>query len=149
MDGGYSKLDWNFNVFNCGFTTFLEREKKKRMQQFCRVKLVVFCFILISVVIRNVLGADWPAWRGAAQNGASLETGLVSTWSQDGDNLVWKSDFIGRSTPIVLNKRVYVIARIGEEITEQERVACFDAMTGNFFGNIDLMSFTAQFLLAA
>ena len=100
------------------------------MQQFCRVKLVVFCLILISVVIRTVLGADWPAWRGVAQNGASLETGLVSTWSQDGDNLVWKADFIGRSTPIVLNKRVYVIGRIGEEITEQERIACFDAMTG-------------------
>ena len=80
---------------------------------------MVFCLILISVVIRNVLGADWPAWRGVAQNGASLETRLVSTWSQDGDNLVWKADFIGRSTPIVLNKRVYVIGRIGEEITEQ------------------------------
>ena len=37
---------------------------------------------------------------------------------------------MGRSTPIVLNNRVYVIGRIGMDITEQERVACFDAETG-------------------
>lgn len=125
------KLDLNFNVFNGVFTTLLEREKKRiRMQQLCRVKLVIFCFILISVAIRNESSADWPAWRGAAQNGTSSETDLVSTWSQDGENLIWKVDFIGRSTPIILNKRVYVIGRVGEEITEQERVACFDGETG-------------------
>ncbi len=100
------------------------------MQQFCRVKLVILCLVLISTANLNESDADWPAWRGAAQNGASSETGLVSTWSQDGENLIWKADFIGRSTPIVLNKRVYVIGRVGEEITEQERVACFDAETG-------------------
>ena len=100
------------------------------MQQFLRVKLVIFCFILFSTEIRNESEADWPAWRGPTQDGASSETGLISTWSQDGENLIWKADFIGRSTPIVLNKRVYVIGRVGEEITEQERVACFDAETG-------------------
>ena len=100
------------------------------MQQFCRVKRVVFCLILISVASLDGLGADWPAWRGPTQNGTSSETGLVSSWSPDGEYLIWKADFIGRSTPIVLNNRVYVIGRIGKDITEQERVACFDAMTG-------------------
>ena len=100
------------------------------MQRYCRVQLIVTCFLTFSSVNFHTVGADWTAWRGAAQNGASSETGLVSTWSQDGENLVWKADFIGRSTPIVLNKRVYVIGRIGKDITEQERVACFDAETG-------------------
>ena len=100
------------------------------MRQFCRVKVVIFCLVLTSTANLNELDADWPAWRGPTQDGASLEAGLVSTWSQDGENLIWKADFIGRSTPIVLNKRVYVIGRVGEEITEQERVACFDAETG-------------------
>ena len=49
----------------------------------------------------------------------------------EGDNLLWKADFVGRSTPIVLNNRVYVIGRVGVDITEQERVACFDAETGD------------------
>ncbi len=100
------------------------------MQQFCTVKLAVLCLVLISTANLNESDADWPAWRGPTQDGASSETGLVSTWSQDGENLIWKADFIGRSTPIVLNKRVYVIGRVGEDITEQERVVCFDAGTG-------------------
>ncbi|MDE0185911.1 MAG: PQQ-like beta-propeller repeat protein [Candidatus Poribacteria bacterium] len=73
---------------------------------------------------------NWPGWRGPNQNGVSHETGLISNWSQDGENLMWKADFIGRSTPIVLNGRVYVIGRVGQDITEQEQVACFDAETG-------------------
>ena len=80
--------------------------------------------------LNDALAADWPSWRGPNQTGSSSQTGLISSWSLDGDNLLWKADFIGRSTPIVLNNRVYVIGRIGMDITEQERVACFDAETG-------------------
>lgn len=38
---------------------------------------------------------------------------------------------MGRSTPIVQGGRVYVIGRSGQDITEQEHVACFDAETGS------------------
>ena len=80
--------------------------------------------------LNDALAADWPSWRGPNQTGSSSQIGLISSWSVDGDNLLWKADFMGRSTPIVLNNRVYVIGRIGMDITEQERVACFDAETG-------------------
>ena len=66
---------------------------------------------------------------------AHLLNGLISTWSVAGENLLWETEFIGRSTPIVLNGRVYVIGRIGKDITEQERVACFDAVTGEHLWN--------------
>ena len=103
-----------------------------------RVTLKVFlCFILVGaglctslIDFNNALASDWPSWRGPNQDGSSSETGLVSSWSLEGDNLLWKADFIGRSTPIVLNNRVYVIGRVGVDITEQERVACFDTKTG-------------------
>ena len=63
-------------------------------------------------------------------NGVSPETGLISNWSVDGENLIWRADFISRSTPIVMNGKVYVFGRSGNGITKQERVACFDAENG-------------------
>ena len=91
---------------------------------------VVSLLLILSVSVNIVLASDWPSWRGPNQNGVSSETGLISSWSADGENLIWKADFMGRSTPVVLNGRVYVIGRVGKDITEQERVACFDAETG-------------------
>ena len=87
------------------------------------------CLMLIAVPMHAIAG-DWPTWRGPNQDGTSAETGLISTWSAEGENLLWETEFTGRSTPIVLNGSVYVMGRIGKDITEQERVACFDAETG-------------------
>ena len=103
-----------------------------------QIALKVFLyFILIGaglctslIGLDSALASDWPSWRGPNQTGSSSQTGLISNWSLDGENLIWKADFMGRSTPIVLNDRVYVIGRVGVDITEQERVACFDAKTG-------------------
>ena len=101
----------------------------------CQIAVRVIGFslhllLILGTSFHDTLSADWPSWRGPSQNGVSLETGLTSKWSMDGENLIWKADVIGRSTPIVLSGRVYVIGRIGKDITEQERVACFDANTG-------------------
>jgi outer membrane protein assembly factor BamB len=75
--------------------------------------------------------ADWSSWRGPSQNGVSGETGLVSSWSPDGENLIWKVVFIGRSTPVVVDGRVCVIGRTnGERSRRQEVVACYDAENG-------------------
>src|SRR6187455_1500103 len=49
--------------------------------------------------------AEWPAWRGPGQDANSSETGLISRWSQDGENLIWKVPLTARSTPIVFDGR--------------------------------------------
>ena len=90
-----------------------------------------FIIILLFAIHISVGADDWQSWRGPNQDGTSAETGLVSNWSVEGENLLWQADFIGRSTPVVLNDRVYVMGRIGKDITEQERIACFDAKTGD------------------
>jgi outer membrane protein assembly factor BamB len=82
----------------------------------------------------EVRATDWYQWRGPEQNGVSRETNLPDRWSPNpkapDSNLIWKAPYGSRSTPIVLNGRVYLINNAGDGLTEQERVMCFDANTG-------------------
>ncbi len=73
---------------------------------------------------------EWTSWRGPHQNGTSSQTGLIDTWSPDGKNLIWRRDFTGRSTPVVMGGRVFVNGRDGTGVDQQAVVAAFDAGTG-------------------
>jgi outer membrane protein assembly factor BamB len=76
--------------------------------------------------------ADWLHWRGPEQNGVSRDTGLPDKWSPGGENLIWKQPFGGRSAPVISKGRVYIINNVDPgKVTEQERVMCFDARTGD------------------
>ena len=83
--------------------------------------------------INTALTADWPLWRGLNSDGVSQEIGLPSTWSPEGENLIWKQSIGGRSTPIVLDGRVCIItlAEPHEPSKWQERIVCLDVLTGN------------------
>src|SRR5436305_361476 len=88
--------------------------------------------------------SDWWNWRGPTENGYSDEKGLPDKWSPDpsesGSNLVWKAPYGSRSTPIVMNGRVYFINYDSKKVkdangkasdvpeTIQERVMCLDAL---------------------
>jgi outer membrane protein assembly factor BamB len=86
----------------------------------------------------NPLG--WPEMRGPEQNGVSRARNLPDSFSPDpadkDGNLLWKQPFGGRSTPVVMNGRVFVINPTTEGVSEEERlhleerVMCFDANTG-------------------
>lgn len=78
----------------------------------------------------GLLRADWPSWRGPHQDGVSSDVDLVAKWSPAGENLVWRADLVGRSTPVVVGGRVCANGRVGAGPTRQESVACFDAATG-------------------
>ncbi|MCO6439298.1 MAG: PQQ-binding-like beta-propeller repeat protein [Phycisphaerae bacterium] len=73
---------------------------------------------------------EWPYWRGPEQNGSTRETAVVTSWSTDGENLLWKVPYGGRSTPIVMHGRVFLIGPVGEGENLQERIFCLDAATG-------------------
>lgn len=88
-------------------------------------------YVLIWLGIAATASAnDWPAWRGPEQTGMTREKAVVTGWSQSGDNLLWKAPVRGRTTPIVLNGRVYAITPVGEGECLQERVICLDAESG-------------------
>ncbi len=91
------------------------------------MKRLVSGAMLAALAASGLAGAaEWTYWRGPAQQGVSGETGLVSSWSPEGQNLVWKAAFTGRSTPVVVDSRACVIGRVGDGIEKQEVVACFD-----------------------
>ncbi len=75
---------------------------------------------------------DWPMWRGPQMNGFSIETGIADEWDLEGKNVLWKNETIGtRSTPIIMNGKLYTLARSEAETPrEGERVVCADAATG-------------------
>lgn len=80
---------------------------------------------------------SWTYWRGAGYDGHSTATGLPDSWNPEGgegSNLLWKNDdFGGRSTPVVMNGKLYTILRADPgTATEAERVVCLDAKTGEF-----------------
>ena len=66
---------------------------------------------LASVAVPARAG-DWPQWRGPDGNSVSDEKGLISTWSKTtGQNLIWRLDWVGRSTPAVFDGRVCASGR--------------------------------------
>lgn len=78
---------------------------------------------------------DWTYWRGPNFDGISPATGLPESWNSEGgegSNLLWKrEDLGGRSTPVVMNGRLYTVLRAEPGTRrEAERVVCLDAATG-------------------
>ncbi len=104
-----------------------------------RLELQRFACCMLALLLSYTASAadpmDWPNWRGPQQNNTSTETGLVDRWDPrggEGSNLLWKSEELGgRSTPIVMNGRLYTIARDQTGTpTEGAKVVCVDAATG-------------------
>src|SRR5438067_5965267 len=110
----------------------------------CAWLLALLSFVLCPLSFAPA--ADWFNWRGPWQTGVSPEKDLPDKFSTDaGDpdsNLVWRAPYGCRSTPLVMNGRVYLINYTAEKVKEadgtlkdkpetiQERVMCLDADTG-------------------
>jgi outer membrane protein assembly factor BamB len=87
-------------------------------------------FVALGAAAGTTWANDWPYWRGPEQTGLSREKAVITAWEPDGENMLWKSDVGGRTAPVVVNGRVYIIGPVGEGECVQERVVCMDAETG-------------------
>ena len=84
-------------------------------------------FLTIYVVLLLATAAqaqDWPQWRGPNRDGNVA--GSTAAWPKDLQE-EWKVTVgIGHSSPVVVDKKIYVFARQGEE----ETLLSLDAATG-------------------
>jgi outer membrane protein assembly factor BamB len=76
---------------------------------------------------RPARAEEWPNWRGPRSNNVSGETGLPSRWTRGGENMLWRAEWVGRSTPVVFDGRVCASGRADLRF---ETVACWDAKDG-------------------
>ncbi len=88
------------------------------------------CVLIVFGLASPLAGNDWPAWRGPEQSGMTRERAVITSWSQDGHNVLWKAPIGGRTTPIVMNGRLFAITPVGTGECLGERVICLDAETG-------------------
>jgi len=86
--------------------------------------------IVMASLMAGPAAGDWSYWRGPEQTGMTREAAVVTSWSQDGENLIWKVPVGGRTTPIIMGGRIFLITPVGTGAGLRERVICLEAETG-------------------
>lgn len=76
-------------------------------------------------------GNDWTSWRGPENNGTSRAKGLISSWANEEENVLWKTPLGGRSTPIIMDGRIYILRLAGANETRQEELVCLSEKDGS------------------
>jgi outer membrane protein assembly factor BamB len=96
------------------------------------VGIAIGCLGLFSA---DLQAGDWIHWRGPEMNGVAREPGIPAEFdlSTPGKgHLIWKKPVGGRSSPLLLGKKLFTINAFDpEKITEGERITCFNADTGD------------------
>lgn len=98
----------------------------------CRFFLTSSIAIAGAVSLASeVLGDDWPQWRGPSRDGTWSETGLVRELPPGQLPYAWSVEIgPGYSGPTVAGGRVYVMDRQPKDRDATERIHCFDSATG-------------------
>ncbi|MDA0282524.1 MAG: PQQ-binding-like beta-propeller repeat protein [Planctomycetota bacterium] len=73
-------------------------------------------------------GGDWNQYRGPNRDNLSSETGLLSSWPDEGPAQTWVARGIGEgySAVSISNGRIYTMGNVGRD----ENVICLDLATG-------------------
>src|SRR4051794_3942747 len=96
-----------------------------------RTAQCLFFLLPFTFGLSPAQAGDWIHWRGPNQNGHSLEKDLPDSFDPAAkENVIWTAPFGGRSSPLVMDGRIYVLQGYGEGLSEAERVVCLDEKTG-------------------
>lgn len=77
--------------------------------------------------------ADWVHWRGPEQNGFAREKNLPGEFNPAAGakgNVVWTAPYGGRSAPLVMDGRVYILQGTGSGLEEAEQLVCVNEADG-------------------
>jgi outer membrane protein assembly factor BamB len=92
-----------------------------------------FLVAVLAALPPSAAARDWIHWRGPEQNGVSREMHLPDSFEPKlgaKGNVVWTQPFGGRSAPLVMAGKLYLIQGVGEGLHEGEQVVCCDETTG-------------------
>jgi len=90
------------------------------------VRLFFLSVLMLSMTVLKGQAQDWPQWRGINRDGKVTGFKAPETWPQQ-LNQTWKVTVgLGDATPALLNNKLYVFTRQGEN----ELLQCLDAATG-------------------
>ncbi|HTI72755.1 MAG TPA: PQQ-binding-like beta-propeller repeat protein [Candidatus Limnocylindria bacterium] len=90
--------------------------------------------LLLSLAMAGTAcAANWPSWRGPAQNQVSPDKGfpVAWKWSPEGSsNIVWRTELpeAGNSSPIVWGDRIFVTQPLDDG--KKRTLMCFDRRNG-------------------
>jgi outer membrane protein assembly factor BamB len=90
------------------------------------IRLFLLSVFILSISVLTSQAQDWPQWRGINRDGKVTGFKAPQTWPQQ-LNQTWKVTVgLGDATPALLNNKLYVFTRQGEN----ELLQCLDAATG-------------------
>lgn len=80
--------------------------------------------------------ADWPQFQGPRRSGLSTETGLLSSWPEDGPPVAWmvREVGMGYSSPAVVGDRLLITGARGDV----EFLFCLDAISGKEIWSLEI-----------
>lgn len=94
---------------------------------------LVVAGLFCAATLVTVSAADWPTFRGPDRSGVSPADGLLSSWPEDGPELLWKSAGAGRgyASLAIADGKIYTLGDgLSTNDNEDEYVVCFDQATG-------------------
>jgi outer membrane protein assembly factor BamB len=97
-----------------------------------RLARLLLHFSAVLMLAAVATAADWPDWRGPMQDRHYDGPPLVTSFDPEtGENVVWRHEEGGISSPVIMGGRLYTLVRHAPDTAEEaEKVICLDARTG-------------------
>jgi len=102
-------------------------------------------FLLLAMLFVSGAGRadNWPCWRGALQNGVSIETNIPTHWSPT-NSVLWKTELpgAGHASPIVWGSNVFTITALPE--ANERELVCLDRKSGTILWQKTVLNTLAE-----
>jgi hypothetical protein len=130
VNPGYSRSGL-FRDHRCSsYKTSCPRDLSTRSNRYNPYLIVSFIALTAPAVCR---AEQWLQWRGPDRVNRATETGLFSTWQQDGPPLLWTASGMGSgyASVSVSNSQIFTTGNLTDGPDERQAVVAVDAGSGS------------------